>query len=410
MGALDKEALKRHLPPIAVVDANNVEDHLIARLENDLTPEQVKALGIYLFHHPEYQRAERTYALTKLVPEAMAFAAKQHLHRSLPPEGMPAHHTLDDFLVARLEGDLSPAQEEAITTIVRANKDAQRSWELMQATRVQASTIVHPDKSSLKKGGRVIAIGSTIPARLPGQAWIVRLAAAASVALLVGMAWWWWARPGVVEQHMVDVKTSSSRSDGKETPAAQQEVPKKDAVQPAAARASEEQPPKIPSSRPGGKDSAPNEQNAPLRDLAPSHQQPLPTASQAPLPEEAPLPIAEQAPVAPSPEEPAPQQAVPSNTPTAAHEPMALAPLRGANDEVNTAGQAFAGALRERVLDRPARAVEPLDGDDAVALVDRGLKAVAGDRAGLQVARDAKGRGARFQLRLGRHVAISASR
>lgn len=75
-----------------------------------------------------------------------------------------------------------------------------------------------------------------------------------------------------------------------------------------------------------------------------------------------------------------------------------------------TVGQLFAATVRERVLEQPKPGTSPLDGDDAVAMVDRGLKAVAGERTGLAVEREGDGGVRGFNLRLGRNLAISASR
>ena len=52
----------------------------------------------------------------------------------------------------------------------------------------------------------------------------------------------------------------------------------------------------------------------------------------------------------------------------------------------------------------------PLDDTDALAMVDRGLKAISGDRAGLKVQRGRNDGVRGFDLRLGRHLTISASR
>jgi hypothetical protein len=79
------------------------------------------------------------------------------------------------------------------------------------------------------------------------------------------------------------------------------------------------------------------------------------------------------------------------------------------DDRSTTLGALLATTLRERVLDRTDEA-GPLNGDDAVAAVDRGLKAVGGDRAGLVVGRSEGGGVRSFNLRLGRNLGISASR
>ena len=107
----------------------------------------------------------------------------------------------------------------------------------------------------------------------------------------------------------------------------------------------------------------------------------------------------EQAPNAPEP-----------NLPPQEGAPMLAQATPAENPPVRTLGQALTGAMREDVLGQPRQEQRPLDGDDAVAAVDAGLKAVAGERAGLSVQRDTEGRRKRFDLRLGRNLAISASR
>ncbi|MBK8500208.1 MAG: hypothetical protein IPL52_15645 [Flavobacteriales bacterium] len=385
LNTLDKEALKRRLPPVAEVDARNVDDHLIARLENDLSKEQRDALQVFLTLNPEHQLAERTYALTKLVPEAMAYARKQELQRALPPTGMPTRHTLDDFLVARLEGELSAEQERALAAYIAGNTEAQRSWALMQVTQVRASEIVFADKDALRKGGRVIAITS----------WMVRLAAAASIALLIGMAWWW-ARNDEQGAQVADGKNviapvnSDERAvtpkDSSAPSVHQISVPVEDDRHPLVAEEERVSPNPV---RRGQR--VPEER---------------------PLPNETPLPITEEHRVVQQnePKAPAPINVPPPNEPGAEAVAHATpAPRIPAQPEANTIGQTLAATLRERVLDRPAE-TSPLDGDDAVAAVDRGLKAIGGDRAGLSVARDGTGRSKGFNLRLGRSLAISASR
>lgn len=392
LSALDKEALKRRLPPVATVAPLNVGDHLIARLENDLSKEQLEALHVFLLHHPEHTRTAGLYALTKLVPEAMAFAQKEEMTRTLPPLGLPTRFTVDDHLVARLEGELTPEQDKALTAYLAADATAQRSWKLMQATRVEASAIAYPHKEELKKGGRVIAITST--------SWPVRLAAAASIALLLGMSWWWSqpASPGdqvaETEKELAPAHGSMQQDDARDSlvpnPVLNEAIP------------AEEQPP-----------FAVQEQRAQPGNEPRDQEQKEP--SLVPVVRDEPLPMAEQRNMVP----PQPRTTVPRNVPVPevpVHEEEALAtnvaaPVRAAQEpEVNTLGGTLAATLRERVLDQPALDVRPLDGNDAVAAVDKGLKAVGGEHAGLSVARDDAGRNRGFSLRLGRNLAISASR
>ncbi|MBL7940432.1 MAG: hypothetical protein JNL43_13815 [Flavobacteriales bacterium] len=383
LSKLDKEALKRTLPPIGLVSQATLDDQLIARSEGDLDQAQLDALRIYLLDHPEHARTERLYALTKLVPEAVAYAAKKDIERHLPPKAVVMRHTLDDHLVARMEGELSAEQERALTTYLAAHPEAQRSWTLMQATRIVNTAVLYPHKASLKKGGRVIPIG-----RVP---W-VRLAAAATVALLLGLGAWLLKAPSVEAPGIVQVPPKSSAPTPNENVVPDgpyESVPKKDMNVPSGSNAAP-----VPVTQ------APKEDPSPAVVPVPAHME-----------REEELPIAQQVPAKPN-EAETPRSidvVVPAAPPTI-EEPLASAITAPATNAPKTVGQLFAATVRERVLEQPEPESRPLDGDDAIAMVDRGLKAVAGDRTGLAVERKDDGGVRGFNLRLGRNLSISASR
>src|SRR5690606_23479510 len=80
-----------------------------------------------------------------------------------------------------------------------------------------------------------------------------------------------------------------------------------------------------------------------------------------------------------------------------------------ATEEEMTVGGLLASTFREKVLEEARPNTAPLGADDAIAAVDKGLKAVVGDKAGLSVERRG-GRVSSFDLRLGRNLAIAANR
>lgn len=389
LSGMEKEALKKRVPPIGSVDGHSVETHLIARLEGDLGPDQLNALRIYLADHPEHQRAERIYALTKLVPEAMAYAAKRELQRQIPPQGMPSAFDLDDFLIARMEGDLSGEQVAALERLIAQNAEHQQAWKMMRATRSSATPIVFAGKEGLKKReGRVIpfTFGS----------WAVRLAAAASVALLIGIGLWFLRTPDVHEREIarVPVKTVEPERNVPEQGSPESGA-RKSVVEP---RVDEQngQPPA-------------REQRIDIpapQKARPANAIPATPAEEPVLAHDAPAPVRVQheEPLVPSPQEE--QNEV--NGALAAAVPAHAASASTGNS--TTLGELLATTVRDRVLDKPVREAQTLDGDDAVAMVDRTLKAVGGDRAGLDVGRKANDGTRRFDLRLGRNFSISASR
>jgi len=398
LSTADKNALKRTLPPVGLVNDSSVEDHLIAKLEGDLDADQREALRLYLLAHPEWQQTERTYALTKLVPQAMAYAAKPTLERNLPPQGLPTEHTLSDFLIARLEGDLTVDQLRAVEQLVANNPANQRTAALVNATRVGAAPVVFADKASLKKKeGRVIAFSF--------NTWSARLAAAASVALLFAVGLWFLRSPEMGDDRFARVPTRQQGTTV--SPAPEKKGVEQERIEPA-----------LPA------DDATSTQPRPMQDASKSSSAPTRgPVQQAPTPEQprelTPTPVDEPA-LAEVPKKDVPEpnvghdKGLEAGTPEGTFEALAQQPAKPeATTPVNserTMGELLASTLRERVLDAPVREATPLDGADAVAAVDRTLKAVGGERTGLAVQRKDNGTVNGFNLRLGRNFAISASR
>ncbi|MBL7982150.1 MAG: hypothetical protein JNL52_10135 [Flavobacteriales bacterium] len=378
--AADKNALKRTLPPTGMPSLENVDDFLVARLEGDLNAEQLHALRHFLLQHPDLLRSAHLYDLVKLVPETMAFVAKQHLERQLPPVGKPDRHTLDDFLVAELEGDLTTEQRNALAAYVATHPEAGHARELMQRTRIAAEAVVYAEKGSLKRGGRVIALGT----------WAVRFAAAASVALLLGMGIWYLGRSEAPEQQLATVPEASTNTST--------ENPKEVPVEAA-------------SSTPESAANSGNPGSA-VPDVEQRTGTPAPTTAPMPrLGREEPVQLAAVRGTVPglgSEVRPAPRTvAVENATWLPADEPVAMASGTSATPVASTLGGALASVVRERVLEQPAGNTGPLGQDDAIAAVDRGLKVLGGEQAGLSVDRTERTR--TFNIRLGRNLTVTAS-
>jgi len=393
----DKEALKRSLPPVGM-PAEPLDDFFIARLEGDLSAEQFEALRQYLLVHPELQRTERIYALTKLLPEALAFAAKKELERDLPPTGPLDKYTLDDHLVARLEGDLDAQQETALAAYLAANPTAQRQWDLLQHTRIPIPAVEYAPKEDLKKGGKVIAIGTVRTVLL------YRLRVAATVAVLFTLGLW----------TVLRVPPTSTVPTLVQEPQKQVVVPETIGTEGGLLEVESTNTPevkdqgKVPSSMEQRKGSTPRV---------------VPRSS-----------MEDSAPMANNGTEPRPKPGVheilepllPVHDDLIAQAPVRVAPeaTRVSDDLVGTQGAPVAamrtegipvgaflvGLVRKQVIDPKVEDTSPLGEADAVAVVDKGLRAVGGGNAGLALDREADGRVSRFDLRLGRNLSISAGR
>lgn len=179
-----KEGLRRDYPPSGAPDAARLDDFLVARLHKELSPQQAQQLARYLYEHPDAGRQAALMALTELQPCAVPFADKPSLHRQLPPTGSPDVHRLTDFLIAEQEGDLTEEQLRALHDYVAAHPEAERERVLLAHSRLRPGTAVFPGKPGLKKRpARVLYLWG-------------RLAAAASVLLLLGIGIWFFKGPG----------------------------------------------------------------------------------------------------------------------------------------------------------------------------------------------------------------------
>lgn len=369
-----KDELKKKGPMDPQVDRDRVNELLVARLEGDLTPEQALELNALLLVHPTLEVEGRRMAATKVQVEDVRFPAKELLARHFPPMGAPDAHRLTDHLIAALEGDLSAEQHRALTTYLEAHPEAQREQRLIAATRVSNEIVVYPHKELLKKREtRVIAL------------W-VRYAAAASIALLLGLGWW-----------IGHDRTELPRIARKETP------------KPAPALAPEQHEGHAPVQQ--DVIPAPQRPAAPVRitpaDHIPSHPGTGPTVEPTPLPQ----PQRTDPPRSAASEDPQLAQAppMPHSDPAPGTSASPGAQASGTTDNASdaiTLAAFAANTLRREVIDADERAVA-LDGTDALAAVDRGLNAITGGAGGLQVQHSAKRD--RLKLRLGKHFAISAS-
>lgn len=375
-GAFDKVVLKRQVPPVSPVSLTNAEDYLIARLEGDLDAAAEQALDAYLQDHPELRTTARLFEMTRVVMDDLDFVGKPGLHRQLPPVGLPNAINVEDFLVARVEGALDAHQEAALDRYLTTDPKAVRDSRILSMARIPATRIPYPNKDSLKRGGRVLFF-----APINWQ----RLAAAATVLLLLSIGSWFLFSPGPSDQGITEVPVE----------------PNKVLV------------PKI------QKEPAPRQalaESAPLVTVGPGPER---------LNEQVTLPSEEgEAPLKASTARRSeivrmrtlvPAQALSYRTPVSVVVAQVKVDIEDpsidlAHSQAMTIPELVASTLRERVLEMPSKEPRPLDVDDAVAAVDIGLKAVGGAHAGLDVERRPNGSLLRFNLRLGRNLAISAQR
>lgn len=364
------------------IDHSNYEAWLLDRLEGNLTAAQERALSAFLALHPELDPGSGTLPTVSATGVGMDRALKAALKQQLPPTGMPGEVPLDDLLIARLEGDLSTEQESALALHLGEHPEHQRSERLYALTKIAAPALSYPAKGDLKKGGRVI----------PLYTWAARFAAAASLTLLIGAGLWLLTQNGPGTRELAERERLFPTP--KEVPAAV--VPATTAPQqniavatPATTATEVEGSSRSRSERPV---QTTVDHSTTVREVPPTLV--AQRAVRVERSSERLRPISVEVPVI---------HDLPNDA------PVAELPQTSPHPIGSSLAGAVAAELRERVLARPDRDTRPLDGSDAIAAVDLGLRTLGGSNAGLEVSEQAKGKRRLVDLKLGRNLTITAS-
>ena len=162
------------------ITRNNYEAFFLDYLDGQMTDEQEQELCRFLDANPDLREELSGVENTRMAPAAMeaSFPDKERMKKSLTlPD---TDYTLfDELCIARLEGDLSPLQQEEFDRLLRAHPRKQETFRHYKQARLAPDTsLSFPRKERLKKGG---VVSLFIRRRAP------YLAMAATVLLLAGL-------------------------------------------------------------------------------------------------------------------------------------------------------------------------------------------------------------------------------
>ena len=451
------------------LDRTTYEAWLLDRIEGNLTPAQERELDVFLAANPDL-RADFNELPAVDVDAPNGFDGKDALKKRLPPIGLPDAARLNDFLIARLEGDLDAAQTKALDKFLYEHPQFEQDAKRIGASRSEASPVPFEDKPSIERhfpprgmpdkhrltefliaaqegdltgeqqralagylaahpearrderlvtatkvqAGRIVFAGKEGLKKREGRVIVLwqRYAVAASIALLLGFAWW------VMRTENGDEPTIAGAEKHKVEVVAPPvrsapPTPGPDATMPGVKlEESGQKRATYPKAESGhGPDVRPAEDKR--KDVpASSPAEERLNAPQVPaVPLEAPAPEPQLAAIpAPDLEQPAPEVA---QTPV----PDQEIPPTGAGEEATAAvvsayeggtpiGTVLANTVRHGVLDSEAR-TNGLDRSDVLTMANKAIGAVTGGKGRVDVG--AKGARSGWKLRLGQNLAISAS-
>ena len=172
------------------INRNNYEAFLLDLLEGRLSSEEEQELNAFLTDHPEFVSDLPDLDLFKLEKKSMRYPDGDLLKKEFPVAGtLLSDSNFDMFSIGRMEGDLSPAQEQEHRSLVEKDESKRREWQEWQKTMLVAEQLSFPGRKALKRN----------PRALSRKLWLGGLALAASLTLLLFLLRMESSAPGLAE-------------------------------------------------------------------------------------------------------------------------------------------------------------------------------------------------------------------
>jgi hypothetical protein len=157
------------------IDLNNYEAYFLDFMEGTLSAEERHDLFAFLELHPELKsEMEEDFGSIELNPEAITFEGKEQLKIDESALILTAN-TVDDIMIASVEGQLSASHENQLLNYVKANN-------LDETFAYYKATILKPDTAIVFAEKRKLKVKTGIIISLP---LMVRMSAIAAVGIIL---------------------------------------------------------------------------------------------------------------------------------------------------------------------------------------------------------------------------------
>ena len=163
------------------IDRNNYEAYFLDYRENNLLPEQVAELMVFLEQNPDMKEEFNSFENITLIPEdEIRFGQKDILKKKvIKPAGKINRDNYENFFIAKLEGDISEEESLELKDFFSLNPYLKLEYNLFKSTvLVPDKKVIYKNKNSLKKTGFFVVYRRQI---------IYTLSAAASVLIFLGL-------------------------------------------------------------------------------------------------------------------------------------------------------------------------------------------------------------------------------
>lgn len=131
------------------INRHNYEAFLLDYLEQNLSPNMVAELMVFLEQHPDLkQELDELQAFEVLEPTSVLFDNKATLKKD----------ALDNLMIAEIEGINTSQQTKTLKHILKADKTAKNDFQLFQQTKLKSKKVIFKDKEALKKEAAIIPL------------------------------------------------------------------------------------------------------------------------------------------------------------------------------------------------------------------------------------------------------------
>ena len=131
------------------INRHNYEAFLLDYLEQNLSPNMVAELMVFLEQHPDLkQELDELQAFEVLEPNSVLFDDKATLKKE----------ALDNLMIAEIEGINTSQESKTLKYILKADKTAKKDFKLFQQTKLKSKKVIFKDKEALKKEAAIIPL------------------------------------------------------------------------------------------------------------------------------------------------------------------------------------------------------------------------------------------------------------
>lgn len=123
------------------INLNNYEAYLLDYVEQNLSPDMVAELMLFLEQNPEVKAELEAFENVSLNTDGIMFHQKENLKKI----------AIEDLMIAELEGLNTPQETEALNQEIKENKNYSTLFACYQKTILVPEQIVFADKTALKQ-------------------------------------------------------------------------------------------------------------------------------------------------------------------------------------------------------------------------------------------------------------------